>query len=57
MNEAANFLEAHPATVRKWIRDGKIPAHRIGRLGNYFLYEDELQQVVDAETRTQLDRK
>ena len=57
MKEAAEFLGAHPVTVRKWIRQGKIPAHRIGQLGNYFLYQDELAEVLARESHTQLDRE
>jgi excisionase family DNA binding protein len=29
--EAATLLRVAPSTVRRWIRDGDVPAHRIGR--------------------------
>jgi excisionase family DNA binding protein len=29
--EAAGRLKVHPATLRRWAREGKIPAVRIGR--------------------------
>lgn len=47
--EAAAYLHAHPETVRKWIRQGKIPARRIGQLGNYILYEEELAKILDGD--------
>ncbi len=29
--EAATLLRVAPSTVRRWIREGDVPAHRIGR--------------------------
>jgi excisionase family DNA binding protein len=29
--EAAKLLRVAPSTVRRWIREGDVPAHRIGR--------------------------
>ena len=29
--EAATLLRVAPSTIRRWIREGDIPAHRIGR--------------------------
>ena len=48
ITDAAEYLGAHPETLRKWIRQGKIPAHRIGERGTYFLYEDELAKAVNS---------
>jgi excisionase family DNA binding protein len=30
IKDAAEFLDVHPATIRKWIAAGTMPAHRIG---------------------------
>jgi excisionase family DNA binding protein len=30
--ELARALRVHPETVRSWIRSGKIPAQKVGRL-------------------------
>lgn len=51
--EAAEYLDAHPETVRKWIREGKIPAARIGQLGNYILYEDDLAKLLATNPPTE----
>jgi len=32
VESAANFLDVHPRTIRRMIRDGKLPAYRVGRL-------------------------
>lgn len=31
VEKAAGLLGAHPSTVRRWCRTGKLPAHRHGR--------------------------
>ena len=31
VDEAATLLRVAPSTVRRWIREGDVPAHRIGR--------------------------
>jgi excisionase family DNA binding protein len=31
VSRAAEILDLHPKTVRRFIRDGRIPAHKIGR--------------------------
>lgn len=50
VKETAEFLEAHPETIRNWARQGKLPAHRIGKLGYYFFYQDELEQTLGIES-------
>jgi excisionase family DNA binding protein len=29
--EAARLLQVHPATIRRWIDAGQLPAHRVGQ--------------------------
>lgn len=48
--QAAEVLDAHPETLRRWIRCGKVPAYRIGKLGNYILYQDELEALVGLKS-------
>ena len=31
LNEAAEYLEVSPITVRRWLKDGKLSAKKIGR--------------------------
>ena len=31
VTEAATLLRVAPSTIRRWIREGDVPAHRIGR--------------------------
>ena len=31
LEEAAKMLKLHPQTLRRWIREGKLPAKRYGR--------------------------
>ena len=31
VTEAATLLRVAPSTIRRWIREGDLPAHRIGR--------------------------
>ncbi len=33
--EAAKYLDVKVATIRKWIKDKKIPAHKIGKLWKF----------------------
>jgi excisionase family DNA binding protein len=42
VKEVAAYYGVKPQTVWKWIREGKIPAYRIGRGRNYRLKLSEL---------------
>ena len=33
--EAAKYLDVKVATLRKWLKDKKIPAHKIGKLWKF----------------------
>ena len=40
LEEAANYLNIKPVTLRKWIKQNKdLPAHQIGRLWKFKRYE------------------
>lgn len=30
VSEAAEYLSVHPSTIRRWIDQGRLPAHRLG---------------------------
>lgn len=42
VKEVAAYYGVKPQTVWKWIREGKIPAYRIGKGRNYRLKLSEL---------------
>jgi len=50
VDEAAEYLHVTPYTIRKWLRKGKIPGRKIGRLYRIFQAELEafLQQSEEA---------
>ncbi len=35
IEETANYLGIKVATIRKWIKDKKIPCHKIGKLWKF----------------------
>ncbi|MCD6032015.1 MAG: hypothetical protein K0S78_4197 [Thermomicrobiales bacterium] len=43
--EAATLLRVAPSTVRRWIRDGDVPAYRIGRR-RVALKRDDLSTLI-----------
>jgi len=47
--EIANMLSIHVATVRRWIRDGKLPAILLGK--SYRVTREDLVQFLE-ERRT-----
>ena len=46
VDEAAEYLHVTPYTIRKWLRKGKIPGRKIGRL--YRILEAELEAALHA---------
>ena len=42
-DEAAELLQIHPHTIRKWLRDGKIQGKKFGRV--WRIPESELEAV------------
>jgi excisionase family DNA binding protein len=39
LEEVANYIGVNKDTIRNWIRKGKIPAHKIGKLWKFRLSE------------------
>ena len=46
VDQAAEYLHVTPYTIRKWLRKGKIPGRKIGRI--YRILETELEMVLRA---------
>ena len=44
VDQAAEYLHVTPYTIRKWLRKGKIPGWKIGRL--YRIFEAELEAML-----------
>ena len=47
VEQASEFLQLSPYTVRQWLRDGKIPGRKIGRV--YRILESDLEALVGAD--------
>lgn len=47
VNQAAFILRVHPLTIRRYIREGKLKAHKIA--GNVRIKEAELQEFNSKE--------
>lgn len=43
ISEVAELLEKHPETIRLWIRKGKLPAMKAGKLGHYMIKAEDLE--------------
>ena len=44
--EAARRLSLNPETIRRWIRAGKLPAHKVGT--QHFIDEGDLDAVAEG---------
>jgi excisionase family DNA binding protein len=45
--EAARRIGKNPETVRRWIREGKLPARRVGT--QHVIEEEDLEAMLDGE--------
>lgn len=52
--EVAQTLQLHPEVIRRWLRQGKIPACKIGR--SWRVQEEDLRRLFPASTATRLAR-
>jgi excisionase family DNA binding protein len=41
-SEVARIFEVHPNTIRRWSREGKIPAERVGARGDRRFRREEV---------------
>jgi excisionase family DNA binding protein len=49
--EAAEMLKLHPQTLRRWIREGRLPAKRFGR--QFRLMPEDIEQVAQPLTSSE----
>jgi excisionase family DNA binding protein len=55
IQEAAKFLRAHPGSLHRWVREGKLPAYKTG---NYFLFsEKDLRNFVKPVVVSRLEER
>ncbi len=45
IREVADRLRVSPEFVRRWIKAGILPAHRVGPIGKYRIKADDLHHV------------
>ena len=50
-SEAANYINVHPATLRRWSKEGKITTHMFGRERRF--YQSDLLGVVGIDVGNQ----
>ena len=53
LEEAARVLKLHPQTLRRWIREGKLPARRFGR--QFRLRPGDLEHVAQPALATETE--
>ena len=47
VKEAAKILKKHPGTVRRWIREGRIPAQKLsGKYGIYLIGRSDVLEFM-----------
>ena len=60
LEEAASLLKLHPQTLRRWIREGKLPAKRFGK--QFRLRSEDLERAAqpakpkDSEESSHFDQ-
>ncbi len=54
-SEVAKILDVTRVTVFRWIKDGSIKAHKIGR--NYVIPHEEVIKHLDTRPLTEIDKQ
>ncbi len=49
--EAADYLQVHVNTVRRWAREGAIPAAKLGNRGGFRFRHDDLDRFLESRRR------
>jgi excisionase family DNA binding protein len=48
---AAAYLQVHVNTMRRWARDGVIPAAKLGNRGGFRFKREDLEHFLEARRR------
>jgi excisionase family DNA binding protein len=47
VKEAAKMLDKHPSTIRRWIKEKKLPAKKLsGKYGIYLIQRDDILELM-----------
>lgn len=47
VKEAAKVLKKHPGTIRRWIREKKLPAKKLsGKYGIYLIFRNDILEFM-----------
>ena len=49
--EAAQYLRVHQETVRRWAREGVIPAAKLGNRGGFRFKREDSDRFLEQRTR------
>jgi excisionase family DNA binding protein len=49
--EAAKYLGVHVETMRRWAREGTIPAAKLGNRGGFRFKREDLDRFLQTRTR------
>ena len=55
--EAAAYLGVHIETMRRWARDGTIPAAKLGNRGGFRFKREDLDRFLAARRQDLLERR
>jgi PTS system nitrogen regulatory IIA component len=50
--EAAEYLRVHVNTVRRWAREGMIPAAKLGNRGGFRFKREDLERFLERRRRS-----